>query len=306
MEVKLFGFVIITYNRPADTLALLQSISLLNQKDELLQEVIIVNNASTENYSLVTNFIDSNKHIPFHYIEATENLGVSKGRNFAISKTTAPILIIVDDDTVIQTKDSLVHLKNTFNQKLAERPTSVVAFKVLYADTLAIQKTAFPHKNFDEYKNKTTFETYYYLGGAHAIKKDVFEKVGGYPTDFFYGMEEYDLSFRILNAGFSIIYSDTVVLLHKESRLGRTPKKEQLQMMWINKSKVAWRYLPSIYFYSTTFLWSLFYLQKTRFDFMGFWIGWKKIASIPFIEKRNEISAKTLQYLKIIKARLWY
>jgi Predicted glycosyltransferases len=94
----------------------------------------------------------------------------------------------------------------------------------------------------------------------------VLEKVGSYPTDFFYGMEEYDLSYRVLEAGYSIAYTDKVVMLHKESPLGRKPKKEKLQMMWVNKSKVAYRHLPKKYFYSTAFMWSLEYLKKNRLE----------------------------------------
>ena len=44
--------------------------------------------------------------------------------------------------------------------------------------------------------------------------------------------------------GYSIAYSDKMVMLHKESPLGRKTKKEKMAMLWINKSKVAWRYLP--------------------------------------------------------------
>jgi hypothetical protein len=95
-------------------------------------------------------------------------------------------------------------------------------------------------------------------------------------------------------------------MLHKESPAGRKPKKEKLQMMWLNKSKVAYRYLPKIYFYSTAVMWSLQYLKETGFHLPGFFSGWGKLFAIPGKEKRTPINKKTFQYLKQVNARLWY
>ena len=287
-------------------LELLQNIIQLDQCAELLEEIIIVNNASTSDYTQVKLLADSITHLSIKYIDSKENLGVAKGRNFAIGHSSAPILILLDDDAVLQNKDALVQLVKEFNTTNTVREKAIVSFKVLYYDTLEMQENALPHKQYDEYKNKDFFETYYYAGGAHAIKREVLKKAGTYPEDFFYGMEEYDLSYRVLDAGFSIVYSDKVIMLHKESPLGRTPKADKLRMMWVNKSKVAWRYLPAKYFYSTAIMWSLQYLKITRFDVRGYFLGWKQINELIKTEQRSPISTVTLAYLKSLKARLWY
>ncbi len=304
--MKPLSFIIITYNRPGDALELLKNISGLDKAVELLEEVIILNNNSADDYTTVKDFIKAAPAIPFKYFDAPENLGVAKGRNYALKRSSAPIAILLDDDAVLENKDCLVNLVKEFETQNTERPKAIVSFKVLYYSTHEMQKNALPHKHYDEYKNKSFFETYYYAGGAHAVKKEVIEKIGFYPENFFYGMEEYDFSYRILEAGYAIVYSDAVVMLHKESPLGRKPKKEKLRMMWVNKSVVAYRYLPKKYYYSTAFLWSLFFLKNTNFDLNGFIKGWKDILKIPSTEKRNPISTSTLNYLKKVKARLWY
>lgn len=300
------SFIIITYNRPADMLELARNISELENARDLLEEVIIVNNASTEDYGSLKKFIADSPQIPFRYYDAPDNLGVAKGRNFALKKGMAPILIMLDDDAVLQNKDALLRLMEEFEEKSTDRPRAIVSFKVLYYDTHTMQENALPHKNFDEYKDKHFFETYFYAGGAHAVKREVIESLGEYPEDFFYGMEEYDLSYRILDSGYSIVYSDKIVMLHKESPLGRKPKKEKMRMMWVNKSKVAYRYLPIKYFYSTAFLWSLQYLRMTGWNTSGFLDGWKEIRGISGKERRRPISTTTLEYLQKLKARLWY
>lgn len=287
-------------------LELLKNISRLHRAAELLEEVVVLNNASSEDYSDVRTYITSRPDMPFVYVDAPDNLGVAKGRNYALRKGKAPIVIMLDDDAVLQNADCLERLLEEFQTANTERPKAIISFKVLYYDTLEMQKNALPHKRYKEYKDKSFFSTYYYAGGAHAVKREVIEQLGYYPDTFFYGMEEYDLSYRILEAGYSIVYSDKIVMLHKESPLGRKPKEEKLRMMWVNKSKVAWRYLPKRYYYSTAFMWSLQYLKETGWNMRGFFTGWKEIAQIRGNEKRTPVSKGTLAYLRDVKARLWY
>ena len=309
--MKPLSFIIITYNRPEDTLELLKNIRGLDKAEDLLQEVIILNNNSSADYSAVKYYIAAQASFPFQFIDSKENLGVAKGRNYAIQFSTAPILILLDDDAVLQNKDALVQVINAFENPLTDnrfpnRKPAIVSFKVLYYDTLQIQVNAFPHKQFEKYKNKQSFYTYYYAGGAHAIRREALNEAGNYPEDFFYGMEEYDLSYRILNKGYSIIYSDKIVMLHKESPLGRKPTHEKLKMMWVNKGTVAWRYLPKLYFYTTAIMWSFEFIRKAGVDLKTWVKGWKEIFIIPHNIKRSPVKKETLYYLKETEARVWY
>jgi GT2 family glycosyltransferase len=298
------SILIITYNRANDMLELVQSICSLEYK-EYLYEVIIVNNKSTEDYKQVEDFLKAHSDIPFKYFVTKENLGVTGGRNFAIRKSQAPILVFIDDDALFQNKDAILQIGNIFADKENKVP-GIVTFKISYLSTLQLQKNAFPHKRFKEKKDLHRFDTYYFTGCAHAIRKDVFEKVGYYPENFFYGMEEYDLSYRAINSYFTIKYDDRVSILHKESPFGRLPNSEKLRRMWINKTRVAWRYLPKKYFYTTAILWSLQYLRNTNWYLAGWFTGWRKIFKIPHLEKRKVLNKQALSYLKHVKARLWY
>ena len=301
--MKKIAFIIITYNRPADMLALARNISLLDLSSNLLAEVIIVNNKSTESYQVLVDFIANNPKIPFKYIEASENLGVSKGRNFAIQQSNSPVLVLVDDDAEFMDMDVLSRIQ----QAVIINPTAgVIAMKVLYYQNGSIQKTAFPHKAFEEKKAQNGFDTYYFAGCGNIILREAYDKAGPFPTDFFYGMEEYDLSYRILDAGYTIRYSSDVILLHKESPEGRQTKSKKLKGMWVNKSKVAFRYLPIIDFFTTALMWSVFYLIKSKFNLIGYINGWKEIFSIPFKESRKPLKVSTLAYLNKTGARLSY
>ena len=297
------AIIIITYNRPADMLALAMNIEKLSSKKELLEEIIIVNNNSTESYDAVKSFIQENPSTPFKLIESKENLGVSRGRNFAIDQSKAPILVLIDDDAEFQDTDALKRI----NEAVIENPhAGILAMKILYFQNSQFQLNAFPHKSFEKRKHLQSFETYYFAGCGNIIVKEAFDIAGPFPTDFFYGMEEYDLSYRILDAGYTIKYIADIVLLHKESPEGRQTKSDKLRGMWVNKTKVAWRYLPMPCYFTTAIMWSIFFLLNSKFDLIGFIIGWLAIVTIPFKEKRNKVSKLSQEYLNKVEARILY
>ncbi|GAB4092301.1 hypothetical protein GCM10028786_12270 [Flaviaesturariibacter terrae] len=287
-------------------MALLQNIMTLDGADTLVQEIVLVNNASTSDYKDVQDYCRTPHPVAIRYEDAPANLGVARGRNYALRFATAPILVMIDDDAEMGNSDCLYRLLEEFELEQTGRPKAIVSFKVLYYESRQLQRNTLPHKQFERYKNKSFFETYFYAGGAHAVRRSALDKVGDYPEDFFYGMEEYDLSYRLLDAGFSIVYTDAIVMLHKESPLGRKPKAEKLRMMWVNKSKVAWRYLPLRFFWSTAVLWSFEYLLKSGGKLGGYFKGWKTIFEMMGHERRRTVSSSTLQHLRALHARLWY
>jgi GT2 family glycosyltransferase len=297
------AIIIITYNRPADMLALAMNIEKLSAQKELLEEVIIVNNNSTESYDEVKSFIQEHPSTPFKFIESKENLGVSRGRKFAIEQSKAPILVLIDDDAEFQDTDVL----NRINDSVIENPKAgILAMKILYFQNRQFQINCFPHKSFEKRKDLESFDTYYFAGCGNIIIKEAFDKAGAFPTDFFYGMEEYDLSYRVLDAGYTIKYIASIVFLHKESPGGRQTKSDKLRGMWVNKTKVAWRYLPFPSYFTTAIMWSIFFLLNSKFDLIGFINGWVAVITIPIKEKEHKVSKQTLGYLMDTEARIWF
>ncbi|TXH21714.1 MAG: glycosyltransferase family 2 protein [Chitinophagaceae bacterium] len=300
------SILIVTYNRCDDCLELLKNISSQIDADILIGEILVLNNQSTDSYKTLEDYINQST-LPFQYIHSSENLGVAKGRNLLIQKAQFPILLVLDDDVLLDQKDAIQKAASLFNKAVfVQNNTAIITLNIFYSETKERQKNALPHKHYDIYKDKEWFLTYYFVGAAHVMKKEIFEKTGLYPTDFFYGMEEYDLSFRTIEAGYTLGYDSSIKVWHKESPKGRITNKQKMQMLWYNKSKVAWRYLPNIYYYTTAFMWSLQYLKTTRFDFKGFFEQWEEIIHIPKNEERQALSKKAMEYVKSVKARLWY
>lgn len=306
MEAQL-SILIITYNRPEDTLALLANLHRQNNWEQYILEILLLNNASSTDYSIVTGFLHDHPEFPVRYIDHHENLGVARGRNFLIEKAKAPYLLVLDDDVELEQKDGLKKINSLFDkEQFIQSNTAIITLNIHYYETKNRQSTAFPHKKQEKYAGKQWFLTSYFIGAAHLMKKELFTKTGLYPTDFFYGMEEYDLSYRVIQSGYSLGYDDSVIILHKESPTGRIPGKERQRSFWYNKSKVSWRYLPKKYFYTTAFLWSLHYLKKTRFDVKGFFTTWKDVLRIPTSFTRTPLNDKALHYLIDTEAQLYF
>lgn len=298
---------IITFNRSIDTLSLLENIKSQNELAAHVGEILLLNNDSTIPYTEVEGFIEQHLELPIRYFDHDENLGVAKGRNFLIQQANYPYLLVLDDDVVFADNDAILNVATLFDkERYRANNTAVITLNIYYFSTKERQKTALPHKQYEVYKDKEWFLTSYFVGAAHLMKKELFEKTGDYPEDFFYGMEEYDLSYRIIDAGYTLAYDNSVKVYHKESPEGRVPNKAKLSMMWYNKCVVAYSYLPTKYYYSTGFMWMFEYLRKTRFDFKGVLSNIKKIARIPSKNKKQRISKQSLSYLKSVKARLWY
>ena len=307
MNQQTISISIISYNRPIDLLALLQSLSLQNDLDICLCEILILNNASTVSYKEIEKYAIDNPHLKIHFINSTENLGVARGRNQLMKIAKGDLLFEIDDDIEFVHPDSIIKLSAIFDKPIfKEANTAMITTKVLYYDTKEVQMTAFPHKKPEKYLDRNQFLTSYFIGCSHILKRSILKETGLYPEDFHYGMEEYDLGYRILNAGYTIGYDNEVTVEHKESPLGRQANYKKLQMQWINKSKVAWRYLPFIYFLTTSLAWGVEYVRKAKGNWGAFFISILEVIKIPFTEKRKVISKKALNYMKSVEARPWY
>lgn len=141
------SFVIITYNRADDCLELLENISQLLYVQEMVEDIVVLNNCSSQSYKSVENFVKENDHIPFKYINASSNLGVALGRNFAAELAEGDIMVFVDDDIVIRDKNILHSIVASFSPHTsATREIGVSCFKVLYHSNGQMQQTAFPTK----------------------------------------------------------------------------------------------------------------------------------------------------------------
>ncbi|HHB1587688.1 TPA: glycosyltransferase family 2 protein, partial [Vibrio metschnikovii] len=235
---------VLSYKRIDDLLLLLEDLYKLNKPVKL----IVVNNDVTNDIYDTISHIKSNKQIELQHIAPDSNLGVAGGRNLILDNAIGKFTIFFDDDLYIPNINEIL---DVCFDLFKDENVSGIAFNVKDYNTKGYSRFEIPHsnKNIDM---SSSFYTYLMIGAGHAVRNDFIKKHGGYPDDFgLYGMEEIDLSFKIISKKSFIIYDPRLVVEHKKSPDGRLPNSSVLKNLFVNKSRIARKYLPFKYFITT-------------------------------------------------------
>jgi GT2 family glycosyltransferase len=212
------------------------------------------------------------------------------------------VLIFLDDDAVFKQRGSIAAVKDYFSGD-GEKKTGVLAFRVInfYTGEMRTEEMPFPDKKLDMTAERLTST---FIGAGHAIRREVFEDCGLYPDDYFYGVEELDLSFRVIDAGYDILYYPQVQVLHKQIPTGRVTNREKWIMSYRNRMLTAYKYLPKKYQVGLGIL--LFAKIAILSRGLGAPVeGLRRYRAKKSEQTRKEVKKETLSYLKKNYGRLW-
>lgn len=300
-KIELLSIILITYGREIDLVECISSI--LKQDYENFEIILIDNNENKKVSEYISEYLSKIDDKRINYFKASTNLGVTRGRELGISKANGDILIFIDDDAFFEKIDACQMVLREFSQN---SNIGILSFKIINYYSKKIEPAEFPHRN-KKLNPGQQFETTYFTGGACAIRRDVFENVGGYADDFFYGMEELDLSFRVIDTGYQIFYFPAVVVWHKQSPHGRLDKKRTWQNYLENRIKLSIRNLPWRYVLISGVIWAGKSLYETHDFRILLRVGthiWTDRRSL-FLS-RKVIEPKTIQNLKKMNGRLYF
>lgn len=294
------SFIIITYQRNE---LLRQCLASIYAQKNLPQpyEVIVIDN---DGGAVVDSPSDSS--IQLHVERADTNLSAAGGRNLGMEIASGDYLIFIDDDAEWYTQESVGNMVEFFDQN---PDCAAIAAKSINPKTQQVIIEELPHPNkryISQAKSPIEVPTYY--GFGHVLRASAVQEIGDYPRRFFYYMEEVDLSLRLIDSGYRIIYDPSVAVYHHRSSLGRTVQgTDYWHRNGLNKCRVAWRLLPKRYAISTLLIWSGYVFLKTRNPLVVLKIwhdlwGERRLLK----QERDPIRSETIRYLKGIGARLLY
>lgn len=292
------SILIITYGREKELYETLVDISKYKKKD--IELLILDNNDSEIRQSKV---LDIFKAVDFEvkYYNDNKNYGVALGRNYLIKKAKGDILITFDDDISIPNINILISRIESYF--LLEKNVGALAFNIKNYYTKENLNHELPHGN-KKLNYNLNLSAQYFIGAAHAIKKEVYNKCGIYPDYLgIYGGEEEDLSYRIL-LEYKILYCSDLIIYHKNSILGRVPLSVENYYRYRNKLVVRKRYLSKKYFISNFIIWSFIYLFRMKGKINDIFKVKKDLNKIQSISKNK--CKKLEKKLKEIDARLLY
>lgn len=299
------SFIIISYNRPQDTAKALANVLQLQNAEGYEKDIVIINNGSTVAYTEFENYLQTllppdRKLITYHH--SSENLGVARGRNLGVQMAKGNHLIFLDDDAEFEHNNVIPAVLQLLAKYKPDDMVKIIAFREYRTAT---------NEYYIAAKNKQRaqlpeFFTNFYVGSGHLIMREVFDRVGLYTTEFFYGMEEYDLAYKALDAGYRILYTAQITVLHKKSPHGRQTETTLTRWNLENKTVVAYKYLPYLYVCTHLLLWSAYFLWQSGFKVGQLLQACKNIAAKTSNTRRQPISGNTLRYIRSVQGRLWY
>ena len=213
------AYIIVTRNRRAAVMRTIGRLEQMIDASDQDAQIWVVDNASSDGTCEAL----AAEHREVQVIRRRRNEGVS-ARNHAITAADADYLVLLDDDSY-PTGDSIERSTAYLDQH--PRTAAVVGRIVL--PTGELEACALPNV---------------LLSGAVCIRKSVLNEVGGFGREFFRKAGEYDLSFRIWQAGYSIERFEDIVYRHDKVMLGRNPGLAH-RMDIRNNLILAERYLPT-------------------------------------------------------------
>jgi len=216
-----FSIIIVTWNGLHHLKKFLPSVC---STDYESFEIIIADNASTDGSA---EWVRSN-YPDCRIVTFDKNFGYCGGNNRAVPYATGDILVFLNNDVKVS-PDWLTHLNKSF----LSRETAIAQPKILsytqpgdfeYAGAAGgmIDRLGYPfcrgrlfehvEKDHGQYDDESPIT--WASGAALAIRKEVFNKLGGFDEDFEFHMEEIDLCWHAWKRGYEIRFQPQSVVYH--------------------------------------------------------------------------------------------
>lgn len=202
--------IILSWDRLEDTIAAIQSA--LDQKGVEQQIYVVDQGSKPDSLVKLKDFCARDPRIQLQC--NTVNNGVPGGRNQASFAGKGKYIVALDNDAVFADEHQLEIMAGVME---AEENIGALAFRIKIFERDADDKSSWSYNESMTEWSERRFKTLRFVGAGHCIRRDVFEKIGGYDDSLFFLHEEVDLSTRIINAGYAIYYDPRVTIRHKVS-----------------------------------------------------------------------------------------
>ncbi|GAA2488120.1 glycosyltransferase family 2 protein [Terrabacter carboxydivorans] len=170
-------------------------------------------------------------------VHLPENVGIPEGRNVGAREVRGDVLFFYDDDAFLPSTDVLARLASEYAR---DDRVAVVQPRGCDPDGRPTPRRWVPRLRADD--GGTGGEVVVFWEGVCTIRRAAFEAVGGWPGHFWYGHEGIDLAFRLVDAGWRLLYRPDVVVNHPATQ--PTRHAVYYRMNARNRVWVAKRNLP--------------------------------------------------------------
>jgi GT2 family glycosyltransferase len=215
---KTISVIILTRNRPQ---VLLNTLQKLQPMVDGSTEVIVVDNASE-------NPVEGDvRSFPVHIVRTARNMGVA-GWNAGMKVATGKYFLLLDDDAY-PNNAVFEGIRRRFE---ADRTIGALALHISHPATGVSENNL----RFERLLKKDDRD-FLFIGCGVALRREVFETIGGFADPLFIYWHEMEYGVRLLAAGYSIQIAPELTVYHLQSQQGRLSQSrlfyEVRNMLWI-------------------------------------------------------------------------
>ena len=168
-----------------------------------------------------------------------ENAGVAGGRNAGVAACAGEVVLFLDDDGWYPEPAALG--EHVIGRCAADEKLAVLSFRVLDPGGGAGARWHVPRLRVGDPGRGSVVTTF--AGGACAIRRAAFLEAGGLPGAFFFGHEETDLSWKLIDLGYHLEYDAAAVMCHppvKNARHATWYRTEARNRVWLARRNLPW------------------------------------------------------------------
>jgi len=235
------SIVIPLFNKFSYTLKALISIS-KNTPDDILYEVILVDNASTDETPRSLKKLGGNVVV----LRNNENLGFAKASNQGALLALGEYVIFLNNDTEVHPG----WIQALIDELDANPNTGIVGGRLIYPDGtiqhagVAIGRDMIPihiHSRLPSNDPKVTERRSYPIvtAACAAVRREEFYSIGMFDEKFINGHEDIDLCFRYKKRGMEVIYQPKCLITHHESV---SEGRMAFRLQNLKRTMHKWRY----------------------------------------------------------------
>ncbi len=241
------SIIIVNYNVKEFLQNLLESI--YKATERLSAEIIIVDNASDDG----SQEIIKQKYPSVILIENKENIGFGKANNQALQIAKGKFIVLINPDTIVKenTFEKLIEffdrtpsaglagckiLNPDGSLQLACRrsfPGPWTSFtKVFGLSSLFPKSKLFAKYNLTYLDENKTYEVDAISGAFMMMRREVYEKIGGFDPAFFMYGEDLDFCYRTQQAGFKVYYFHETEVIHFKGESTKRSKVDETKIFY--------------------------------------------------------------------------
>lgn len=252
----MFSVVVLTFNRPQRIVKQVEYLARLVSAD---CEVIIVDNCSD---TPVTDLVPKNLDITI--VRNEKNLG-AVGRRMGMDLACGDFVVTLDDDVYGLTVQHLKEIEKVLREPLV----GAVNFRI--EDELTGKVVDWCHPYDRERFCDASFETSDISEGAVAFRREALGGLNFYPDYFFISHEGIDLAFRLITAGWRVLYCPDIKVVHGYEQAAR----EDWRRYYFDTRNQLWFVLRNVWFWEGAkrllIGWGAMFVYAARDGYLRYW-----------------------------------